>query len=689
MAEEKPQSTYDMLSEKFSVVLCDAQPEEPASSREPPAADGDEAEKKPRHHSSLGERTHRALDRTLEAAKAVGASTRKLAVGGMEKVLRRGKSKPLETVEIPDFRAPRDRDVACLATKRPKGPARHYYHQENFADAAKAREVFGELPPLASLCARGTAAYALYTRAPGAPFWVREAEAGAAVDVETLCRWADLPEAGALEAPARRAAAHVGGFVARAVLWLAYQRHRPQLRPHQGMRATFLIAVNALVGAWWPFLRALINVKVRVSVKAAVNDLLKGMAKAPVKSITSLDVDVGAEPPTLTAVALAPSFTGYDYLDLDVGFTLNGDAVSLDAEIDVGGDARPDLRVHVTRLAVAGNLRLKLGPLIAPLPCASALRVGFTAKPTIKLATEFEVYDTVGLPCDVGLSRLNRFLSRLIENVLDTYLCWPRSVAVPLAETLLGADFAAAAEPEPAPIGALHLAVTHATDLINNDAVTGGDSDPYVILTVGQQERQTPTIEDENDPVWEDPETFAFDVYESSQHVDVRVYDSEADEHFFHDCLLGVASVAVDDLGGRIADAQAAEGGGARRFSATTLATPTEIALELDTSVYAGKSKIQVLMGRRFAPPSKVYLRAHFVAADTGDARLEHRPKASEVLAKSGAAVAAAAAVLVAAAAYGNRSLVAAFTAAGAVGAWLATTALVGALALLALGKSV
>ena len=255
-----------------------------------------------------------------------------------------------------------------------------------------------------------------------------------------------------------------------------------------------------------------------------------------------------------------------------------------------------------------GTLRLKLGPSIAPLPCVDAIRLGFTAKPTIKMDTHFHIHETVGIPVDVGVKALDRFLNRLVENVVDNFLCWPKHVVIPLASTLLGPDFepdAGAAAPAP-PIGTLHVKVTRCRDLINNDLVTGGQSDPYVVVSVGQKEFRTPTIDDVADPVWASPEAWAFPVHESSQSVQLRVYDAEDDHFAFNDALLGVANVQIDELAAMIADARGSQLDRAagsrkskRRYSTSLIEHAVEVDLVLDTSVYNGKSKSVVLMSHR------------------------------------------------------------------------------------------
>ena len=118
------------------------------------------------------------------------------------------------------------------------------------------------------------------------------------------------------------------------------------------------------------------------------------------------------------------------------------------------------------------------------------------------MGTEYHFHETLGMPVTIGVERLNRFRNRLVETVLDQFLCWPKHVVVPVSDVALGPDFKPNLDYEtaPKPIGTLYLAVKRCTDLINNDAITGDKSDPYVIIKVGQAEKRTPTIDDDLNP---------------------------------------------------------------------------------------------------------------------------------------------------------------------------------------------
>ncbi|KAK7241897.1 endoplasmic reticulum-plasma membrane tethering protein [Aureococcus anophagefferens] len=696
--------------------------------------------------STIRDATHSVDAHVIKPTEHRLHLVKQAAYSALGVVLRGGRSFRRVDVDAPAFRPPRPDDVAIIAQKAPRGEHRHYYASDAYGDRGRARAAYAALPPVEDRCERGTAAYALFTRPGPESKWSLEESAGTDVDVALLVRWVEVGTYAVFEAPLMRLVATAGGLFLRALLWLGYQRHQPQMRPHRGMRKGFLLVVNAVLDAAWPWLRALINTQIKVNVRSSVNHVIANLPKKPIASIFSLDFDIGEAPPQITSIALASSFSGYEYLDLDVGFVLHGDDVHLDAEIVVGGDDQPDVRATVSRFAIDGaprgrkramqrrfnfsTLRLKLGPSIAPLPCVDAIRLGFTAKPTIKMDTHFHIHETVGIPVDVGVKALDRFLNRLVENVVDNFLCWPKHVVIPLASTLLGPDFepdAGAAAPAP-PIGTLHVKVTRCRDLINNDLVTGGQSDPYVIVSVGQREFRTPTIDDVADPVWASPEAWAFPVHESSQSVQLRVYDAEDDHFAFNDALLGVANVQIDELAAMIADARGSQldraaprgtqifnptsierglkwsldkalvdvhAGAAgsrkskRRYSTSLIEHAVEVDLVLDTSVYNGKSKSVVLMSHRASKPSKVFIEAHFVRAAEAvadDARAKHRPGLAAVLARAGAYVAAATAAALRGRARASARAPARAAAAGAAAIWLAATALACLAALGALG---
>lgn len=436
-------------------------------------------------------------------------------------------------------------------------------------------------------------AVVLYTRWK-ADVWVREGAKGAAVAVAALGRWVQLRQRRPLESRGRRLAAWWLGCLVRGVLYLWVQRLEPLLVP--GLRVGVLgtRVLNAVLQVLWPNLRVMINEAVNARVPAIVNGAIAKLAKKPIERMSYLKLDIGCYAPEILSVAVSPSFAGSDYLDVDLDVRLRGDGVRLRVDVDVGGDDKPDATGEVGRGAVDGSVRLKLGPLITPLPCARRLEIGFSAKPRLDLRTHFRPHDSTGLGrAGVQFEAIDRFVNRLIENVVENLLCWPRHINVPLADLVLGPGALGDNNPPPPlvnkPIGTLRVEVLRCADLVNNDL--GGLSDPYVVCKLGQTEAKTTTLTDTCDPVWPNPRTFVFDVHETSQLCAVSVYDSEADNFgAFNDALLGRATFRLSDL------------------NIDHKAPAAELRLPLDTAVYDGK-----LRSIRDSPKtSAVFLLAKF-----------------------------------------------------------------------------
>ena len=73
------------------------------------------------------------------------------------------------------------------------------------------------------------------------------------------------------------------------------------------------------------------------------NAAIARMENRAIDKLTKLELDIGSEAPTLTSVAVTPSLTGYDFVDVDVGVLYHGYRVRLDMEANLGGDELPDV----------------------------------------------------------------------------------------------------------------------------------------------------------------------------------------------------------------------------------------------------------------------------------------------------------------------------------------------------------
>ena len=264
----------------------------------------------------------------------------------------------------------------------------------------------------------------LYARTSRPEVWFLARSSGTGVAAVTLGNWVALRTVAPLEAGARRALAIFVGCFLRTVLWVCVQRKAASAGTPPPWPTWVVRLLTLALEFFWPTLRATINDSVNVKVLPIANAAIAKMENRALDKLTRLELDIGSESPTLTSVALAPSLTGYDYLDLDVGVRLHGYRVRLDLEANLGGDELPDIDGTVSRFGVEGTLRLKLGPLHTALPCFGLLKWGFTQKPVLTMVSEFGLHENVagGLPLGFSLTALDRFLSRLVADVLNTSL---------------------------------------------------------------------------------------------------------------------------------------------------------------------------------------------------------------------------------------------------------------------------
>ena len=391
--------------------------------------------------------------------------------------------------------------------------------------------------------------------------------------------WCDFRKLKPLEATFfSRSLAKVCGALLRSVLWLTIQRKRASAHTPPDWSPSVLALFNVLLAGAWPSLRCEVN-RAAASVTPLVNEKLEAMEQKLLTKITALSIDVGAEAPTLTYVRVAPSLDGYAFIDVDVGVKFQGRGVRTLLDAEVEGAA--EITGSVTRFGLEGSLRLKLGPLRTSFPCAGLCRLGFARKPKLALESSFGVKNPlIQLPFGFSLSAVDRFVARLMEDIVERQLVWPKSAAIPILQAFIGPSGSV-------PIPANDVICTLACEVISckqlwaNDP--SGKSDPYVVVSLGGQSKQTETLEDTLNPDWSShKQVFTFDVHESSQEVHVAVYDSEADTgNVFSDALLGVAAFSASHL----ADCAQSEG------HAPFEGKPIELKLPLDTSVYDGKLK--------------------------------------------------------------------------------------------------
>lgn len=388
----------------------------------------------------------------------------------------------------------------------------------------------------------------LYTRLHG-KVWDCEAAVGSGVAFVELARWVQLPlrsrevlEGRVLknrEDEKEETVEHHGPLdwvlvtpgVARVLavclrLCFVCCARKPSLKVRSRSSVLSRVA-NVVLRAAWPALRVRINRWVNGQARGRVNEYLSTHepAKQPIDWIWSLRLDAGAKPPQVCGAAVSWALAdSSDAVDVDLDVQVPGHQVSLTVDANLARMRRaPDVTAVVNRVELRGKLRVKLKK--------DCVAVGFVDKPAFSLDTVIKPHAATGGFGD-HLDPIKRALARLVEDVVDVMLVWPRCAK-------FGGDRSAVVSKHAEPIGKLDVKVFGCDDLHNGHGVLSAD--PYVVCHLGQTSWRTDTKWDTCQPEWPDPPNFTFDVHETAQHCTVLVYDSEPDT-IFPDALLARAT---------------------------------------------------------------------------------------------------------------------------------------------------
>ena len=193
-------------------------------------------------------------------------------------------------------------------------------------------------------------------------------------------------------------------------------------------------ACNAFLTLFWPRLRIIVSNVLRDRVREIVNDLLDGMPNPPIKSLVSLECNLGRRAITIEEAWLSTSYHSYDFLDLHLVCSLEGDTLELvsDLCVDSRNKLLPQLTAVVRGLSFQSErLKVKFGPLSTSLPCFGALQVAFAEAPKVDLRANVTALDAISLTGFSSFNVINTFVEKLVQNLLRNHFCWPRAVIVP------------------------------------------------------------------------------------------------------------------------------------------------------------------------------------------------------------------------------------------------------------------
>jgi len=222
------------------------------------------------------------------------------------------------------------------------------------------------------------------------------------------------------------------GCVIRALIFVVVQL--PMLgRTRRGFKWPLLTAAcNAFLTLFWPRLRVIVSNVLRDRVLGIVNELLSEMPNAPIKSLASLECNLGRRAIVVEEAWLSTSYHSYHFLDLHLVCSLEGDTLELvsDLCVDRHNKLLPQLTAVVRGLSFRSErLKVKFGPLSSSLPCFGALQVAFAEAPSINLKANVTALESI--PLLVSFSLINSFIEGLVQKLLRNHFQWPRALIVP------------------------------------------------------------------------------------------------------------------------------------------------------------------------------------------------------------------------------------------------------------------
>ena len=158
--------------------------------------------------------------------------------------------------------------------------------------------------------------------------------------------------------------------------------------------------------------------------------LLDGMPNPPIKSLVSLECNLGRRAITIEEAWLSTSYHSYDFLDLHLVCSLEGDTLELVSDLCVDSRNKTPPAAHGGGAGLVISIRAPEGqvrPLSTSLPCFGALQVAFAEAPKGRFPGQRHC-----LRCDLltGFSSfnvINSFVEKLVQNLLRNHFCWPMS----------------------------------------------------------------------------------------------------------------------------------------------------------------------------------------------------------------------------------------------------------------------
>ena len=267
--------------------------------------------------------------------------------------------------------------------------------------------------------------------------------------------------------------------------------------------------INDLLERLWPHAKA--------AVRGEIDKFIKPYLDKAQGYVVIAALDFGPDAPFVGGIKV------YD--------TKSEDQVMMDVDVRVA--IEPNIRIEarykqfcfpvsVTAVSAAMTMRVTLSGLVGKLPCFRRLGVSLADSPTI-----WTTVDVLGISLfDVPI--IGSWAQHLVEDIALRMFGWPKELSIPvMVETAEEVAARNALEPK----GILHVYLMSANSLRNADVGisalgVGGKSDPYCMLTVGEQSMKSAIVDNNCNPTWN--ADFEFIVYQPLKEIlSIKVFDSD------------------------------------------------------------------------------------------------------------------------------------------------------------------
>lgn len=281
--------------------------------------------------------------------------------------------------------------------------------------------------------------------------------------------------------------------------------------------------LNTTIRMLWPNLSMAIGATIEESVKP----IIEGMRPIFLSKLSFRSESLGKNGPIINGVKVYENQEKEIIIDLDIVFDLRPEIAVI-----VGVPAA-DAEARITRLFIAGKLRVTLKGFIPTIPGFSAVSISFVERPDIKLRLSAARLRVLGVP------GLEAWIDNMIEETITNMLVFPQNIFVPLVD-LTPEEIEMLNSQKP--VGRLVVKVLEGLDFPKMDRF--GHCDGFIRAALGKQKFKTNPDMNSKNPVWNSK--FRFDVYNSvTEKLVLKAYDWDqlGSSDFIGECILPVADL--------------------------------------------------------------------------------------------------------------------------------------------------